>query len=164
MQQAKNNLFSLFLVLLFVFFAVGFYTFYNAKGFSYFSNDSAACNNCHVMNEVYYDYTKSPHSKVVDGKPLATCSDCHIPDGFAHKWIAKAQSGISHAYAFTFKLDDLPTNFTATQRTKGWVQNNCIRCHSDMAAAAVNATLDPHKDSALKCVSCHQGVGHKRDF
>ena len=165
MQQAKNNLFGIFLVLLFVFFAVGFYTFYNAKGFSYFSDDSAACNNCHIMNNVYYDYTKASHSKEVNGKALATCNDCHVPhDSAASKWLAKAQSGVGHAFAFTFKLDDLPTNLTATRKTKGWVQNNCIRCHSEMAVAVVNATLDSHKGDSLKCVSCHPGVGHKRGF
>ena len=35
---------------------IGLYTFYNAKGMSYFSNDSEACNNCHIMNDVYNDW------------------------------------------------------------------------------------------------------------
>ncbi|EPU0076158.1 cytochrome c nitrite reductase small subunit, partial [Campylobacter coli] len=33
-MKKSLNLFGIFLVLLFVFFAVGFYTFYNAKGTS----------------------------------------------------------------------------------------------------------------------------------
>ena len=78
--------------------------------------------------------------------------------------IAKAQSGLSHAYAFTFKLDALPTNLSATQKSKEMVQNNCIRCHSDYAGVAINATANPHKDNSLSCVSCHSGVGHKRGF
>lgn len=164
MEKAKSNIFGIFLVLLFVFFAVAFYTFYNAKGFSYFSDDSAACNNCHIMNEVYGDYIKGSHSKKVAGVAKATCNDCHLPHSFVSKWIAKAQSGVGHAYAFTFKLNELPSNLSANDRSKHWVQDNCVRCHADMAANAVNPTTNPHQDSALSCVSCHPGVGHRRGF
>jgi cytochrome c nitrite reductase small subunit len=30
---------------------VGLYTFWYGKGYSYMSNDPAACANCHIMNE-----------------------------------------------------------------------------------------------------------------
>lgn len=164
MEQGKNRLFSIFLVLLFVFFALGFYTFYNAKGMSYFSNASEACNNCHIMNEVYNDYVKAPHSKKVNNQALATCNDCHLPHNTISKWIAKAQSGVGHAYAFSFKLNDLPTNLSASKSTKKWVQDNCVRCHSEVATNTINATTNPHQNNALDCVSCHTGVGHKRGF
>lgn len=166
MRQKINfsNLFGIFLILLFIFFAVGFYTFYNAKGFSYFSNASESCNNCHIMNEVYNDYLASPHSKKIAGHPIASCGDCHLPHNFVDKWIDKAESGLGHAYAFTFKLDNLPTNLSATEKSKKIVQENCIRCHSDYAAVAINATTKPHADSSLSCVTCHSNVGHKRGF
>lgn len=77
--KKTSNLFTIFLVLLFVFFAVGFYTFYNAKGTSYLSNASESCNNCHVVNEVYNEYMAGPHSQKVKGEPRATCVDCHMP-------------------------------------------------------------------------------------
>ncbi len=164
-MKQKNNLLGFFVVLLFVFVVAVLYTFYNANGFSYLSDDSAACNNCHIMNDVYYDYGKASHSRMVDGKVKATCNDCHVPhDSAVSKWVAKAKSGVGHAYAFTFNLDKLPQHLSANENTKGWVQNNCIRCHSEMAASVVNATLDSHNGNALKCVSCHKGVGHKRDF
>lgn len=160
----SSNLFGIFLVLLLAFFAMGFYTFYNAKGISYFSDSSESCNNCHVMNEVYNDYLAGAHSKKIAGKPRASCMDCHLPHNFVDKWIAKAQSGINHAYAFTFKLDELPTNLSANAKSKQMVQDNCIRCHGEFAAAAVNASTNPHADSSLSCVSCHNSVGHKRGF
>lgn len=48
-------------------------------------------------------------SKIVNKKPPAICNDSHLPhDGFVSKWVFKAKSGLSHAYSFTFKLDDLP--------------------------------------------------------
>ena len=107
---------------------IGLYTFYNAKGMSYFSNDSEACNNCHIMNDVYNDWSRGSHSQKIAGKPRATCNDCHLPHSFVEKWVAKAESGIGHAYAFTFKLDVLPTNLTATQKSKNMIQDNCVRC------------------------------------
>lgn len=163
-KKAFSNLFGIFLILLFTLFAVGFYTFYNAKGTSYLSNASESCNNCHIMNEVYNDYLAGAHSKKTKGEPRATCVDCHLPHNFVDKWIAKAQSGLGHAYAFTFKLNELPTHLSANEKSKKMVQENCVRCHADYASVAINATTNPHKDSSLSCVSCHSGVGHKRGF
>lgn len=131
------------------------YNLYNAKIFSYFSSDSSSCNNCHVMNEVFDDYSKSSHKAI-------TCSDCHLPHSFVSKCIAKAQAGLGHAYHFTFDKN-LPSNFSANDNTKKWVQNNCIRCHNDYAKNAINPTLDSNSE-ALNCVSCHKNVGHSRDF
>lgn len=164
-QKGKSGgIFGIFLTLLFVLFALGFYTFYNAKGISYLSSASEACNNCHIMNDVYADYLKSSHSKKTAGEPRASCGDCHLPHNFVDKWIAKAQSGVGHAYAFTFKLNDLPMNLSANSQTKAMVQDNCVRCHSDYTSNVINATTNPHNDASLKCVSCHSGVGHKRGF
>lgn len=139
-------------------FGVGAFTFWYANGFSYFSDDSKACNNCHVMNEVYKDWNTGSH------KNRASCSDCHIPEGFAAKWTMKAQSGFNHAYAFTLK--DLPTNFMPTEKTKVVVQENCIRCHGKMASNVVNPTTSivHNYDNALSCVSCHKNIGHLRNF
>lgn len=137
---------------------IGASTFYYAEGFSYFSNKSEACNNCHVMNEVYEDWRNGSH------REHATCNDCHIPNEFISKWMTKAQSGIGHAYAFTFK--DLPTVLSATQKSKIDVQNNCIRCHSEIASNVVNPTTKKihNYDNSLSCVSCHNNVGHLRNF
>ncbi len=163
-KKAFPSLFSIFLLLFAILLVFGFYTFYNAKGASYLSNASKSCNNCHIMNEVYNDYLAAPHSKKIKGEPRATCIDCHLPHNFVDKWIAKAQSGLGHAYAFTFKLNELPTNLDANEKSKKMVQGNCIRCHLDYASVAINATTNPHKDNSLNCVSCHSSVGHKRGF
>ncbi len=109
------------------------------------------------MNDVYNDYLKSPHKSI-------TCIDCHLPHSFVRKWASKAQTGLGHAYHFTFDKN-LPTHFQANNQTKQWAQENCIRCHGDYAQNAVNATQNPnHKNSELNCVSCHQNVGHLRGF
>ncbi|QOW64471.1 cytochrome c nitrite reductase small subunit [Campylobacter hepaticus] len=156
--------FEYFFILLFVFFVLAFYTFYNAKGFSYLSDASLSCNNCHIMNEVYNQYLSSPHSYKNDLKVRATCIDCHLPHSVFSKWIAKAQSGLEHAYAFTFKLDELPTHLSASPKSKKMIQENCMRCHEDFAKTAINPTTNQHVKKSLNCTSCHKDVGHKHGF
>ena len=167
-KKGFSTYFYIFLALLVVLFIAVIYTFYNAKGMSYLSNNSEACNNCHIMNDVYNDYIKGPHSKKIKGEPRASCGDCHLPHNFIDKWIAKAQSGLGHAYYFTFKLDSLPTNLDATEKTHRIVQNNCMNCHAEMAAHAINATVKTSgkakANEPLDCTFCHAGVGHKRGF
>lgn len=147
---------------------LGGFTAYNTNAVSYLSDDSAACNNCHVMNDVYAAWRKGPHAQIVAGKPRATCNDCHLPhDSFTSKWMYKAQSGMNHAYMFTFKLDSLPQHFDATAVTKTNVQANCVRCHEQLVGVVVNATTkpdDPHLNGSLQCAKCHASVGHTRGF
>ncbi|RDU60466.1 cytochrome c nitrite reductase small subunit [Helicobacter marmotae] len=163
-QKSFSLISSIFLILLLVIIILACYTFYNAKGVSYLSNNPEACNNCHIMNEVFNDYLSAPHSHKTAGEPRATCNDCHLPHDFVSKWIAKAQTGVGHAYAFTFKLDSLPVNLSANETSKKWVQNNCVRCHAEYAQNAINPTTTPGHNNALSCVSCHESVGHKRGF
>ncbi|MGE4296138.1 MAG: cytochrome c nitrite reductase small subunit [Campylobacterales bacterium] len=129
----------------------GVYTFWYAKGFSYLSDKPEACANCHVMNNVYEGWSKGGHQHV------ATCNDCHVPHNFAGKWWTKAQNGYHHAYAFTLK--ELPSVLEATAGSKAIAQNNCIRCHGELAGHAISATLNPQAD-ALSCIHCHRSVGH----
>ncbi|AAP76812.1 cytochrome c nitrite reductase small subunit [Helicobacter sp. MIT 03-1614] len=163
-QKRPTLMSSIFAILLIAIVIIACYTFWHAKGASYLSNDSEACNNCHIMNEVYSDYLSAPHSQKIAGQPRATCNDCHLPHNFVSKWIAKAQSGVGHAYAFTFKLDTLPTNLSANETSKQMVQNNCVRCHIEYVQNAVNPTTTPGHNNALNCVSCHESAGHKRGF
>jgi cytochrome c nitrite reductase small subunit len=52
---------------------LGSYTFVYATGWSYLTNDAAACANCHVMREQHDGWTSSSHRSV------AVCNDCHVP-------------------------------------------------------------------------------------
>ncbi len=51
---------------------LGLYTFWYARGLSYFSSDPRACVNCHIMREQYDGWQKSSHSA------FATCNACHV--------------------------------------------------------------------------------------
>jgi hypothetical protein len=54
---------------------IGGYTFVYAKGYSYLTNDPAACANCHIMQDHYRAWTRASHHAV------AVCNDCHTPPG-----------------------------------------------------------------------------------
>ena len=62
------------------------FTFGYAKGYSYMTNDPAACANCHVMTEQYNGWIKSSHRNV------AACNDCHTPPGLVPKYYVKAKT------------------------------------------------------------------------
>lgn len=129
----------------------GIYTFYNAKGYSYLSDNPKACANCHVMHDVYSSWSKSGHHHV------ATCNACHLPSEFVSKWLTKAQNGFYHGYAFSLK--ELPLVLSATEQSKEIILQNCMNCHSNFVHNAINATAMKSSEP-LNCVSCHKQVGH----
>ena len=74
---------------------VGVYTFAYAKGWSYLTDNPAACANCHVMSEQYDGWLKSSH------RAVATCNSCHTPANFIGKYATKASNGFWHSFFFT---------------------------------------------------------------
>ena len=125
---------------------VGSYTFFYAEGASYLSTDPASCANCHIMWPQYDAWLQSSHHNV------ATCQDCHLPHDFVPKYIAKADNGFRHAWAFTLQNFEEPIRIIP--RNSRILQENCIGCHG----ALVHDILD--EDDRSLCVRCHIDVGH----
>ena len=74
---------------------IGAYTFAYAKGWSYLTDDAAACANCHVMREQFDGWLKSSH------RAVATCNSCHTPANLVGKYLTKASNGFWHSFFFT---------------------------------------------------------------
>lgn len=129
---------------------LGSYTFHYAEGGSYFSRDPKACVNCHIMREPYDSWQKASHHAV------AVCADCHMPDAFLPKLIAKAENGFWHSKGFT--LQDFHEPIRITPRNAQILQANCVRCHQDLVADIRGH--DSAGESLLSCVRCHAAVGH----
>lgn len=129
-------------------FGLGLFTFSYAKGFSYLSNDPAACVNCHIMREQFDGWNHSSH------KAVATCNDCHTPHRFPDKWVIKGVNGWNHSVAFT------TGNFPEPIRIRGFnariAQENCVDCHTTTVTEMHLFT----SDEELDCVACHGNVGH----
>ena len=129
---------------------VGSFTFLYGQGFSYFSTDPRACVNCHIMRPQYDSWQKASHHTA------AKCIDCHLPHDFVGKYIAKADNGYRHSWAFTFQ--DFHEPIQITPRNARILQNNCLACHGEL----VHPLLGSGKTGAsnVSCVHCHADVGH----
>jgi cytochrome c nitrite reductase small subunit len=127
---------------------LGGFTFVYAHGFSYFSNDPAACVNCHIMREVYDGWNHGSH------KAVAVCNDCHTPHDLLGKYAIKGLNGFRHSYAFT--SGNFPEPIRITPLNRSVTQHACLACHGDLVAEI------SHENSAhpTDCLTCHAGVGH----
>lgn len=128
---------------------VGGYTFLYAKGYSYLTNDPAACANCHVMQGHYAGWMKGSHRSV------ATCNDCHTPPGLIGKYYTKASNGFWHSFGFTTgwfpdPIRIKPGNHDVTERA-------CRKCHEELTQA-IEGTHGQIGETS--CVRCHGTVGH----
>jgi cytochrome c nitrite reductase small subunit len=130
---------------------VGTYTFAYARGYSYLTNDPAACANCHIMRDHYAGWTRASHQGV------AVCNDCHTPPGLMSKYLTKARNGFWHSFYFTTgrypdPLQITPANHAVTEQA-------CRSCHGDL----IEFSDSPHAGrgrEALSCTACHNDVGH----
>jgi cytochrome c nitrite reductase small subunit len=130
---------------------MGSYTFADARGLSYLSNDPKACVNCHVMNSNYDSWQKSSHHSV------ATCNDCHVPHDFIPKYLAKAKHGWRHSYAFT--SGDFHEPLQSHPESRREIQDNCLRCHGQLTSAIAGHGKLGDTDE-INCIRCHTTVGH----
>jgi cytochrome c nitrite reductase small subunit len=136
----------------------GGFTFVQARGYSYLSDDPAVCLNCHVMREQFDGWRKSSHHA------QATCNDCHLPQNPLHKLYVKASNGFRHSKAFT--LQNFADPIRIVPSNSRVLEDNCLRCHVEMndgitargtlgPAAGMRGTADLYG-----CVRCHADVGH----
>ena len=129
--------------------ALGGYTFIYARGYSYVTNDPAACANCHIMEDHHRAWMKSSH------RAVAVCNDCHTPPGLLPKYTTKAINGFNHSLAFT--TGRFPEPLRITRRNADATERACRKCHEDI----VSAIEGPYSEwNRLSCIRCHSTVGH----
>jgi cytochrome c nitrite reductase small subunit len=138
-----------FIVLLGILSGLGGFTFYYARGTSYFSDDPQSCKNCHVMREQFDSWNHSSH------KNAATCNGCHTPKDLVGKYAIKGLNGWNHSLAFT--TGDFPEPIQIRKLNAKIVQKNCIRCHETLTGPM----NDLGAREKLDCISCHGNVGHR---
>jgi len=141
---------------------LGAFTFVYARGYSYLTNDPAACANCHIMREHFDAWNKSTH------RAVATCNDCHTPHDLVGKYTVKAKNGFWHSFYFT--TGNYPDPLRITGGNREVAEASCRFCH-----AQITSVIDPaspagrrvaahveaaRTDEPANCVRCHQYVGH----
>lgn len=128
---------------------LGSFTLVYAKGYSYLTDDPAACANCHVMRDVYTAWSRGSHRNV------AVCNDCHTPHtSVAEKYLVKAINGFNHSVAFT--RGDFHEPIRITQLNRDVAEANCLHCHAEVASLIAH---EGEKDPT-DCIRCHSRVGH----
>lgn len=139
---------------------IGSFTFVYAKGYSYLTNDPAACANCHVMEPQFSGWVKSSHRNV------AGCNDCHTPHDKVGKYVTKARNGFWHSFYFT--TGTFPDPIRIRSHNRSITEGACRDCHSAIAES-IHAGEPPQftasgalraGSESLACTSCHSEVGH----
>jgi len=139
----------------------GVFTFIYAKGFSYLTNDPAACANCHVMDAYYDGWLKASHHSV------AVCNDCHTPHDFVGKYVTKASNGFWHSFAFT--TGEFPDPLRIKPSNREVTEQTCRYCHQEIVSAidtgphltgTGRTSSRPEAGETLSCIRCHATVGH----
>lgn len=130
---------------------IGGFTFLYAKGYSYLTNNPAACANCHVMQDYYDGWIKSSHRSV------AACNDCHTPASLVPKYAVKASNGFWHSFYFTYGGFHEPIEIT--KRDRQITENACRKCHQEIVYAIEGTHASDAK--RFSCIRCHGAVGHQ---
>ncbi len=135
---------------------IGGYTFVYARGYSYLTNDPAACANCHVMRDHFNAWTRSSHAAV------AVCNDCHTPPGTIPKYLTKARNGFWHSFYFT--TGTYPDPLRITPRNKDVTELACRKCHLELTESIepiqTGRSLTSAHGGQTSCIHCHDRVGH----
>jgi len=134
------------------------YNFYISRAYSYLSDEPKTCVNCHIMSPQYATWNHSSH------RERANCNDCHVPhDNVLNKYYFKAKDGLRHATVFTMRGE--PQVIFIKPEGQGVVQENCIRCHSNVIKDHKMMAKDNNvNENRLdrKCWECHREVPHGR--
>ncbi|MDR3162466.1 MAG: cytochrome c nitrite reductase small subunit [Helicobacteraceae bacterium] len=128
-----------------------FYLLSVSRAFSYLSDSSASCINCHVMNTQYATWEHSAH------REAASCVQCHLPSGGFDKYYAKVKDGVKHSVAFTFGTYDQTIRIGTDGEEV--VQRNCIECHL-ISAKIPPQTAHKSEERGRLCWSCHRETPH----
>lgn len=129
-----------------------------ANATSYISDKPETCINCHVMTPYYATWERSSHGR------FTVCNDCHVPqDNMIKKYFFKASDGLRHSYVFTFRLE--PQVIRIKEAGRNAVQQNCIRCHSNVIHPISLRAISNQKiqeEGEGYCWDCHREVPHGR--
>jgi len=107
------------------------------------------CANCHSMDSQYEDFYHNAHQGV------AVCVDCHLPhDNFAVYYAEKGRQGAKDTFAFV--TGRIPAAIRANDKTKGIIQENCVRCHESTSETVVMGAQPFDR----YCWDCHRYVAH----
>jgi cytochrome c nitrite reductase small subunit len=146
------------IILMGIFVGLGLYVLKLSKAHSYLGDAPETCVNCHIMAPQYATWSHSSH------REWTNCNDCHVPhNNVVNKYYFKAMDGLRHSTMFTLRLE--PQVIFIKDAGKKAVQNNCIRCHTDLISdhKTLQLAANHHNErTSRSCIECHREVPHGR--
>ena len=139
------------------------------------TNTLEFCISCHEMeNTVYQEYKTTIHYHNRTGV-RATCSDCHVPDPWVHKFIRKIEASrelwgklvgtIDTKEKFEAKRLQLARNvWNAMKKTDSRECRNCHKLESMAPEFQRPRARKQHQnafETGQTCIDCHKGIAHK---
>ncbi|MBP1761360.1 MAG: respiratory nitrite reductase specific menaquinol--cytochrome-c reductase (NrfH) precursor [Firmicutes bacterium] len=113
-------------------------------------SEAGFCGKCHAMDYQVSTYLHSSHARE------ANCGDCHDPHGLVTGSVYAAYTGSRDVYRVV--TNTTPAEIRATEMSKKILQENCLRCHSDI----MRDVGDTRKNGGVYCFQCHQGIVHPK--
>lgn len=144
------------ILILAIFTGIALFVFRISKASSYLGDKPETCVNCHIMAPQYATWYHSSHREITN------CNDCHVPhNNIFAKYYFKAKDGLRHATIFTLRKE--PQVIFIKEEGRKAVQNNCIRCHSELLTdsklqARGNSSTPFRMDR--NCTDCHRETPH----
>ncbi len=139
------------------------------------TNTMEFCITCHEMeNTVYQEYKETIHYHNRTGV-RATCSDCHVPDPWIHKFVRKIEATKELWGKFTGSIDT-PEKFEAKRlelarnvwaSMKETDSRECRNCHNYISMDPAYQRPRARKqhlnafETGQTCIDCHKGIAHK---
>ncbi|HYV75188.1 MAG TPA: cytochrome c nitrite reductase small subunit [Candidatus Binatia bacterium] len=124
---------------------ISVYTFAYAKGWSYLTDNPAACANCHVMREQFDGWLKSSH------RAVATCNSCHTPANLIGKYATKASNGFWHSFFFT--TGGYEDNIQIKPHSLAITEQACRNCLAKLSMLSKQRTRHRAPGSSPACVA-----------
>ncbi|MHC4221679.1 MAG: cytochrome c3 family protein [Planctomycetota bacterium] len=125
---------------------------------------------CHEMNTAYRSWELSVHGSNKYGIRVE-CVDCHLPakDKYFRYIAAKAHAGAKDVYKHYFG-GEYDVEEIREQVLAGMANRRCMNCHDDLLAKPGDSAarmahvelLSQGDELEIKCVDCHESVGHER--
>lgn len=139
------------------------------------TNTMSFCISCHEMREnVYKEYASTIHHQNRTGVQ-ATCSDCHVPKEWVHKFVRKVQASnellhkvlgsVDTPEKFDKKRLQLASSVWASMKATD--SRECRNCHTieSMNPEFQRPRARKLHMEAMKtgntCIDCHKGIAHK---
>jgi len=139
-----------------------------------YTNEMEFCTSCHSMKVNLEEYKETIHYKNPSGVQ-ATCSDCHVPQQFLPKMVAKvvAAKDVFHEIMGTIDTREKYEAYRWDMATRVWAKmkrtdsRECLNCHRfenmDLTAQGRSAR-NRHgnaPDKGQTCIDCHKGIAHE---